>query len=78
VGYPRSDMVLGLKGQRSTLGLGYRNMACVRTLYECLLVLVSMGEAWWEWDHLYITCPMVSTEKQASGNIIHNFGQLFN
>ena len=36
--YPRSDMVLGLKGQRSRLelglglGLSYRNMAWVRSL----------------------------------------------
>ena len=36
LGYPRSDMVLGLKGQRSRLGLGLglgcRNMAWVLTL----------------------------------------------
>ena len=35
LGYPRNDMVLGLKGQR--LGVGYSSVAWVQT-YECLCV----------------------------------------
>jgi len=40
LGGARSDMVIGLKDQRSRLGLGYSNTAWVRTLYECLLLSV--------------------------------------
>ena len=38
--YPRRGMVLGLKGQRSTLGLGLTAIRRGFELYECLLVFI--------------------------------------
>ena len=40
LGYPTSDMVLELKGQRSRLGIGlaYNNMAWVRTVSAFLVM----------------------------------------
>ena len=38
MGYPASGMVFGLKGQRSTLGLGLTAIRRGFELYECLLV----------------------------------------
>ena len=40
LGYPRSDMVLALKGQRSRLGLGLTAIRRQFELYECLLVFI--------------------------------------
>jgi len=75
-GYPRSDMVIGLEGQRSRLklGLGYISTAWVRTLWvpSSFAWFVCLYSSWTSWvvsDGTSATC-LASQRSQWYGRAV--------